>query len=128
MKSKYGYLGMTADFLHIGHIKAMKESLVYCNNLIIGLMTDECVKEYKGNFPIMDFQERKEVLESIKFIHKVVGQDSFEFPHHIIRLKEFYGDQFLIFDSTEHKRKGFDILIERTKGISSSDFKKICVF
>lgn len=124
MKAKYGYLGMTADFIHIGHIRAMKQCLEKCDKLMIGLMTDDCVKHYKGKAPLMNYDQRHEVLENIGLVYKIVPQPSFQFPHHVLRLRQSYGEDFIIFDSPEHKRKGHDVLIDRMDGISSTKFKE----
>ena len=56
MKAKYGYIGMTADFLHIGHINAIKECKNHCKNLIVGVMTDECVKSYKHKKVVLNLK------------------------------------------------------------------------
>jgi len=122
--AKFGYVGMTADFLHIGHIEMISQCRKKCGKLIVGIMTDECVTEYKGKAPIMNQQQRSDIVRAIRYVHKVIYQDTFEFPHHVLRLKEFYNDDFIIFDSEEHKRKGADVFIPRLEGISSSQYKE----
>ena len=124
MKAKYGYIGMTADFLHIGHLKAINECKKHCTNLIVGIMTDKSVLQYKHKKPFMNQNERRFVVDQIKLIYKTIFQDSFEFPHTILRLKDFYGKDFIIFDSEEHCREYSDILIKRTPNISSSYYKR----
>lgn len=124
-KSTYGYCGMTADFLHIGHIRFLEECKKRCKTLIVGIMTDECVQKYKGHWPVMNTEERIEVISSIKFVDKVFVQRDFDYPHNILRMKEFYGKDFIIFDSTEHSRNNADVLIKRTAKISSSLFRKM---
>ncbi len=119
-KAKYGYCAVTADFLHIGHINFLNKCQAHCEHLIVGVMSDQSVKKYKGRAPIMKFADRKKIIESLKIPFQVFVQDSFEFPHQVKRLKDFHGKDFIIFDTSEHKRKGYDILIKRTPGISSS--------
>lgn len=124
-KPKYGYCGITGDFLHIGHINFLKKCASKCDRLIVGIMSDECVKKYKGNKPIMDMWERSEIVGSLKFVKSTVIQETFDFPHWIDRCKILHGKQFIVFDSAEHKRKGADVLIKRTNGISSTKFKNL---
>ncbi len=123
MKPQYGYIAVTADFLHIGHYNFLKTASLKCRRLIVGIMTDDCVKSYK-NMPIMNQEQRAEIVGSLNFVYKTMFQDSFNFPHHVFRLKDHYGKNLIIFDSEEHSREGADVLIPRTIGISSSLFKE----
>ena len=62
---------MSATLIHHGHIRLLKKA----NNLglvTVALTTDEEILKYKGYLPELSFQERKEILESIKYIDKVI--------------------------------------------------------
>lgn len=122
-KADYGYCAVTADFLHIGHLNFIKQAKDQCSKLIVGIMSDECVKQYKGKYPIMNQIQRMELVRNLKCVDSVHLQDSFNFDHHVLRLKEFYGKKFTIFDSEEHKRQGADVYLKRTEGISSTKYK-----
>ncbi len=124
MKPKYGYAAVTADYLHVGHLNYLEECSRKCQRLVVGIMTDACVKHYKGKPTWMNQNERARIIGSLKIVHKTLFQDSFNFSHHVFRLKEHYGKDFVIFDSEEHAREGADILIPRTKGISSTILKE----
>ncbi len=119
MKTIYGYCGMTADFLHIGHINLLKECRKKCDYLVVGIMSDECVKEYKGHYPLMDQNSRVEIVQNLSLVDFVVIQKTFEYPQEIID-----DEEIIIFDSPEHKRKGADIIIPRTEGVSSTQFRE----
>jgi len=63
------------DILHVGHIKLLEE----CRNLslggtvIVGLNSDDSVKRLKGSSrPINDQHSRKILLESVRFVDKVI--------------------------------------------------------
>jgi len=122
-KSLYGYCAITADFLHIGHIRLFEACRLRCKRLIVGIMTDECVESYKGKKPVMDFVQRSQLVLSVKGIYKIFVQDSFEFPHHVLTLKDVYGDDFIIFDNEKHNRLNADVLIPYLEGISSTKLK-----
>jgi D-beta-D-heptose 7-phosphate kinase/D-beta-D-heptose 1-phosphate adenosyltransferase len=66
----------TFDILHIGHIKLLE----FANKLgevRIGIDTDRRVKELKGkNRPFNNQEDRKKMLESLKFVNDVVFFDS----------------------------------------------------
>ena len=116
---------MTADFLHIGHIKFLETCADQCDKLFVGIMTDECVEGYKKHTPLMNQYDRAELIQSITCVKNTMFQRTFEFPHHIMRLKVFYEDDFLIFDTEEHRRKGADVLIPVTPNISSTMKRKL---
>lgn len=124
MKALFGYCGMTADFLHIGHINFLRSCKSHCDRLIVGVMADECVQIYKGKRPLMNVIDRRAMIQSIKYVHCTIIQTEFEFPYVVTMLKIFYGKDFVICDSEEHKRKGTDIVIPKTPGISSTLFKE----
>ena len=68
-----GFTNGCFDLFHIGHLHLIKEAKKYCNYLIIGLNSDESIKRIKGNKrPINNLQFRLKLLESLKFVDKVV--------------------------------------------------------
>jgi len=58
------------DPIHIGHIRYIKEASKY-GRVIVFLNSDQWLTAKKGK-PFMSFDERKEILEAIKYVHKVV--------------------------------------------------------
>jgi len=68
-----GYACGVFDLLHIGHINLLKNAKTMCDKLIIGLSTDECIK-YKFKNTIIKYNERKKILESIKYVDCVIPQ------------------------------------------------------
>lgn len=64
----------TFDVLHAGHIKLLK----FCRELgelTVGLNTDEFIKKYKGKYPIMTYEERKETLKELGFVDRILPND-----------------------------------------------------
>ena len=62
----------TFDVLHIGHIKLFEFAKSHGDYLIVGIDSDERIKELKGlNRPINKQEFRKEFLLAIKFIDEV---------------------------------------------------------
>lgn len=71
-KSNILYTGGTFDLFHAGHVKFLKACYGLTNNVIVSLNTDKFVEQYKGKKPIMPYEERKIVLESCKYVTKVI--------------------------------------------------------
>lgn len=67
------------DILHVGHIALFKYAKSLGDNLIVGIDSDKRVKELKGSDrPFNNENDRKEMLESIRFIDEVVIFDTKE--------------------------------------------------
>ena len=73
-KYKIGYTTGVYDLFHIGHLNILKLAKEQCEYLIVGVSTDELVMEYKHKTPIIPYEERKAIVESIKYVDAVVPQ------------------------------------------------------
>ena len=74
---KIGYTTGVFDLFHIGHLNILKRARLECNYLIVGITTDELAMSIKGEKPFIPFEERMEIVESIKFVDEVVPQTSY---------------------------------------------------
>lgn len=103
------------DILHMGHLIDLKKSKEVAGpdgTLIIGILTDEAVMEKKSK-PIISFKERFEIAASIKYVDKVVPQETYS-PFDNIKL---YKPNILM-ESTSHSQKSIDELTKYMKSIS----------
>ena len=67
------------DILHRGHIELFKYAKSLGDELVVGVDTDEKVKKDKSeDRPINNLQDRIYMLQSIKYIDKVISFDSTE--------------------------------------------------
>jgi len=77
MKIVYSYYSL--DILHIGHILMMKKSKEIAGEngiLVAGILTDSAIMEKKAK-PILSFEERMEIGKSIRYIDKVILQETY---------------------------------------------------
>ena len=74
-KYKVGYTTGVFDLFHIGHLNILKRAKEQCDYLIVGVSTDELVKEYKNKTPVIPFEERKAIVEAIRYVDRVVPQE-----------------------------------------------------
>lgn len=73
-KYKVGYTTGVFDLFHIGHLNILQRAKEQCEYLIVGVSTDELVREYKNKTPIIPYEERKKIVEAIRYVDKVVPQ------------------------------------------------------
>ena len=69
-----GYTTGVYDMFHVGHLNILKRAKEQCDFLIVGVSTDELVQMDKNKTPIIPFEDRCAIVESIKYVDKVVPQ------------------------------------------------------
>lgn len=115
----------TFDLLHVGHINLIRRAKEMGDYLIVGLSTDE-FNEMKNKHACQSYENRKIILESIKYIDEVIAERTWE--QKIEDIKKYGIDLFVIGDDWEGK---FDYLSEycevvylpRTIGVSTTQIK-----
>lgn len=71
---KKGYTTGVFDLFHIGHLNLLRRAKEHCEYLIVGISTDDLVQSYKGKTPIIPFEERKAIVEAIRYVDEIVPQ------------------------------------------------------
>lgn len=128
-KYAIGYTTGVYDLFHIGHLNILKRAKEQCDFLIVGVSTDELVREYKHKTPIIPFGERVAIVEAIKYVDQVVPQTSMDKyvaweKYHFNAL--FHGDDWKgsdMYNEIEGKLKkvGCDLVfLPHTEGTSST--------
>ncbi len=67
-----GYIAGVFDLFHIGHLNMFKRAKEQCDYLIVGVVTDEGVMDYKKAYPYIPFHERLEIVSSCRYVDKAV--------------------------------------------------------
>jgi len=88
MKKKIVYVGLAADILHKGHINILKTANKY-GSVVVGLLTDQAIASYK-NIPTLDYEKRKVVIENIRYVKKVIPQNTLDYVHNLELIKPDY--------------------------------------
>ncbi len=68
-----GYTTGVYDLFHIGHLNLLKNAKGMCDKLIVGVTVDELVA-YKGKKAMIPFEDRIEIVRSIKYVDAAVPQ------------------------------------------------------
>ncbi len=73
---KVGYTTGTFDLFHVGHLNILEKAKENCEYLIVGVSTDELVKEYKGESPVISFEDRIRIIRALKCVDKAIPQQT----------------------------------------------------
>lgn len=99
---RIGIIAGNFDVIHPGYIIAFKEASEICDEVIVALHTDPTIERPEKIKPILSVNERKEILESIKYIHKIYCYDTEEELHSLI--KELKPDVRLLGDDYQNRK------------------------
>ena len=123
-----GYTTGVYDLFHIGHLNLLKNAKGLCDKLIVGVTVDELVK-YKYKRAIIPFEDRLEIVRSIKYVDAAIPQETIDKFAAWEKLKFdilFVGDDWYQSESwqaMEEKFRGVGVKVvyfPYTKGVSST--------
>lgn len=118
----------TFDLLHYGHINILRRAKALGDYLIVALSTDEFNNIEKNKVCYFNYEKRKLLLESIRYVDMVIPEENWE--QKVTDVKQYSVDIFVIGDDWAGK---FDFLkdegcevvyLPRTAEISTTQMKK----
>jgi glycerol-3-phosphate cytidylyltransferase len=116
-KVKRIMVDMSATLIHHGHIRLLKAAS-QLGKVIVALTTDDEISAKKGYEPELSFDERREIVEAIKYVDEVVPSpwmldEGFLDLHNIDLLVHGH-------DNSNPIRPSRLLILPRTQGVSSS--------
>ena len=123
-----GYTTGVYDLFHIGHLNLLKNAKGMCDKLIVGVTVDELVA-YKGKKAMIPFEDRIEIVRSIKYVDAAVPQHDMDKLAACKKLGAkilFVGDDWYATEKWQEYEKDFEkegiriIYFPYTKGVSST--------
>lgn len=127
-----GYTAGTFDMFHIGHLNLLKQAKKLCEILVVGVNSDELVKEYKHKETVICDQQRADIVSSVRYVDKAVVVDTLD---KFDAWKKYKFDVLFIGDDwkgndrwnkteKEMAKVGVKVIyLSRTEGISSSELR-----
>lgn len=121
------YTSIVGDHFHVGHLNLLRRSCSLGTMLIVGVIDDECVKSYKGRYPIFSLRERIEIISSISFVDMAVPQYERDGYENIKSLDKVdivtRGDDAILENEKQYIESiaGKYVLLPRTPSISTTD-------
>lgn len=123
-----GYTTGVYDLFHIGHLNLLKNAKGMCDKLVVGVTVDELVS-YKGKQAMIPFEDRIEIIRSIKYVDAAVPQYDMNKLEACKKLGAkilFVGDDWYGTDKWKEYEKQFTeagiriVYFPYTKGVSST--------
>lgn len=117
----------TFDMLHYGHINLLRRARALGDYLVVALSTDEFNLE-KGKRCYFSYEERKQLLEAVRYVDLVIPEESWEQKANDVR--EYHidvvamGDDWKDSERFEYLRDLCDVVyLPRTPEISTTQIK-----
>ena len=117
----------TYDLLHYGHINLLRRARELGDYLIVGLSSDEFNHDEKGKECYFSFEQRKTMLDAVRFVDQVIPESCWEQKRSDIQ--EYDVDIFVMGDDWKGQfdyleEEGVKVVyLERTPEISTTQIK-----
>lgn len=118
----------TFDLLHYGHINLLKRAKELGDYLVVCLSTDEFNLKEKNKKCYFSYEQRKQLLESIRYVDLVIPENSWDQKKS--DCKEYHIDAFVMGDDWKGKfdflkDQGVEVIyLQRTPEISTTQIKE----
>ena len=131
-KQIIGYTTGVYDLFHIGHLNLLKNAKGMCDKLVVGVTVDELVT-YKGKRAMIPFEDRIEIVRSIKYVDAAVPQYDMDKLTACKKLgatilfvgDDWYGTEKWKAYEEQFAKEGIKIVyFPYTKGVSSTQITK----
>ena len=107
------YVSLIADLLHAGHINVLERASRY-GNVTVGLLTSTAINELNDT-AYLKYQQRTDVINSLKMVTRVVPQDGASYKENLMRLKPdfvVHGDDWKEGEQSKYRQEVIELLSE----------------
>lgn len=118
----------TFDLLHYGHIRLLERARALGDYLVVGLSSDEFNEKEKHKVTFQSYEERKKLLEAIRYVDEIISEESWEQKKEDVHKYDI--GVFVIGDDWKGhfdflKKEGVEVVyLERTPEISTTLIKE----
>lgn len=126
---KIGYTTGVFDMFHIGHLNILRRAKEQCEFLIVGVTTDKLCEKRKHKVPIINEDERIAIVQSVRYVDKVVIQQDMDKLSTVKELKAdvvFVGSDWKGTEAWDNYERELNqigcqvVYLDHTDGISST--------
>ena len=135
---KIGYTCGVFDLFHVGHLNLLEKAKKQCDFLIVGVCSDQYVREIKKKEPVIKEQDRMRILNALKCVDraeivsieetfdKLLAWNRFGF-NVLFSGSDWKGTERFLETEKQFKDKKIDLEIlffDYTQGVSTSGIKE----
>ena len=105
------YVSLIVDLLHAGHINILKKASEL-GEVTVGLLTLKACGEL-NDIPYLDYEKRKEVLENLTLVKKIISQNTASYIDNLRKLKPdfvVHGDDWKTNSQKKYREEVIDEL------------------
>ena len=122
------YVDVVGDLFHSGHIEFFKKARAEGDSLIVGVLSDETVENYKRR-PILTMNERIALISACRFVDEVIADCPLRVTEKWIKDHRIdliiHGDDFDATKASDHYsvpiKMGIFKTVPYTQGVSTSN-------
>ena len=78
------YVDIVGDLFHAGHVEFFKKARAFGDYLIVGVLANDVVEEYKRD-PILSLEDRVKVIQACKYVDEVIAAPPLRLTEELIR-------------------------------------------
>ena len=105
------YCYVCGDILHKGHIEHLKNCKALGDKLIVGVLTDVAIMEKKPRPATMSFDERFDLVRSLRWVDVAVAQNTYSPLENVMALRPD-----ILIEATDHKEQPANEFMESIGG------------
>ena len=131
MKKKYkvGYTQGTYDLFHVGHLNLLEHAKEQCEQLLVGVNSDQLVEKYKNKHVNIPDRDRARIIRALKVVDRVFITHTLDKEEILKQIQFdviFIGDDWKgnpRWEETEKKLAKYGVKVEylpHTAGISTT--------
>lgn len=135
---KIGYTCGVYDLFHVGHLNLFERCKEKCDYLIVGVCSDDYVREYKSKDPVINENDRRRIIEALKCVDEAVIISTEETVDKLLAWNKFKfnvlfsgddwkGTERFLTTESAFKEKQIDVemvFFPYTQGVSTTQIKK----
>jgi len=94
------YTSGSFDLMHFGHLNILQKAKKLGDYLIVGVSTDDLIKDYKQIKPIISYKDRVAIIRELKCVDEVIPQIRF---FDVTQLQQYHIDIIVLGDDWRNK-------------------------
>jgi len=126
---KLGIIAGSFDVIHPGYVYMFRKAKEHCDYLVVALQTDPTIERSNKIKPVLLWEERKEILNSIKFIDEIIKYTTEKDLVNILKSNQYHvrilGDDYKDRYATGQEYSNEVVYVDRAHGWSTTKYKQL---